>query len=295
MDPLQNKTEDRERISDNSTEPPITVVHSTGHVQLQLAGSHTTDTETESPALNGKEKKNVKFEDNIKGNGDEKQDYNQDRNIEDKKTVLEDQLPSSSTSKIILKKPLSSDRLNLFKPLHDLSFQQIGQENFEIAQRFKQIMEMFENFSRNLESLDLETKSNADVKSTNRRKISKTFYHDEQNKRQRKYMAEKSLKAAVSDNNLRKTASIETTQSGIARNLLCKHLNKFAFEFLFSFSLRTLINSNQCQLWQLYEKPTAFSEFCMSDINQRSVQFKRFKPIGGLLINKSLRTTQLFK
>ncbi|KAI8121219.1 hypothetical protein FF38_03070 [Lucilia cuprina] len=139
MDPLQS--------TNNDPATPTVMTSERGELLIQLEGSHTTSTETESP--NFKQKKIVKFNDK-----DEKKTEQQFEK-EVKKCKLKDNSEEELHEVLIIKDQLNNPDNKAETVQRQQNIIKLPVENLEIAQRFQQIMDMFNNFTKNLESLDL--------------------------------------------------------------------------------------------------------------------------------------------
>ncbi|XP_073821163.1 uncharacterized protein isoform X2 [Musca autumnalis] len=115
------------------TNQQIFVVDLNGEVQIQLEGSHTTASTTESDSSSSQILKNVKFDDEV----------NRTRNN-----------VSLEGSSLTLSETEGNEENECFPPPKADKTHKIATENEDIAQRFKQIMDMFDSFTKNLESLD---------------------------------------------------------------------------------------------------------------------------------------------
>ncbi|XP_005179428.1 uncharacterized protein LOC101901179 isoform X2 [Musca domestica] len=102
---------------------PIFVVDLNGEVQIQLEGSHTTSSITESE--NVQSPRNVQFDEGIVNN-------------------------QVSSQTLLARDGIGSDEV-----CGSPKIPENQRENEEIAERFKQIMNMFDAFTKNLESLDM--------------------------------------------------------------------------------------------------------------------------------------------
>ncbi|KAM7353088.1 uncharacterized protein ACRADG_005328 isoform 2-T2 [Cochliomyia hominivorax] len=165
MEPL--KPQETEEV--NTENNPIITSKETGEVIIHLEGTHTTDTQTENPIT--KEKKNVKFEDEAETEMEEQIEENSAEieitNEEHKDLEINHELQEvcvindkSNEAKISdMKKKLFEEEKSVTPSYLDApKLPEIPNENLEISQRFKQIMNMFDNFTKNLETLDLATK-----------------------------------------------------------------------------------------------------------------------------------------
>lgn len=162
MDSFQGKPESAEQISD--TPSPIFVADVSGDVRIQLEGSHTSASVTESETPS--QSKYVKFEDELNDrqlNKDLTSSHNTMVQLNTETDNAED--VASCTGRIPHKLwgavdiiPRSSRRAEQqcdeWQSVQMQELKQIGKENKEITERFRQIMDMFDTFTRNLETLE---------------------------------------------------------------------------------------------------------------------------------------------
>lgn len=151
-----------EEVQDNNSNVSPSL-KAKGAVIIQLEGTHTTSTETESSSF--KEKKIVKFEEASKENLTIQQTSIEDEAAKDQETEIElqevcvvekrDDYEASEA----LEKSLAVEVSELKKEDSDSKgLQDVAVKNLEISERFQQIMNMFDNFTKNLETLDLAVK-----------------------------------------------------------------------------------------------------------------------------------------
>uniref|UniRef100_A0A1B0B1G3 Uncharacterized protein n=1 Tax=Glossina palpalis gambiensis TaxID=67801 RepID=A0A1B0B1G3_9MUSC len=158
-------------------ESPVVFVHSdSGEVRIHLGGSHITATDTETAP---KESKNVKFHEELEQiqgidadlstitilapEAVSKSNWIKTDNTQIVKTSTSTGEPSLlfprrlwSADDVTLKiqKPLQLEKVKLQQKCTQLELKQIEEENGAIAKRFEKIMEMFDTFTKNLESLE---------------------------------------------------------------------------------------------------------------------------------------------
>uniref|UniRef100_A0A1A9W0C1 Uncharacterized protein n=1 Tax=Glossina brevipalpis TaxID=37001 RepID=A0A1A9W0C1_9MUSC len=167
---------EEEDQTEGEENPVVVVESSNGDMRIQLGGSHITATDTEPGS---KELKNVKFNEELEQIHGIAPDLSSI-------TILAPQASCKSTSgkkgkpripdtytysgnpslsmprrlwsaddiNLKIQKPLQLEQVKLQQKCTQLELKQIEQENEEIAERFTKIMEMFDTFTKNLETLE---------------------------------------------------------------------------------------------------------------------------------------------